>query len=101
MVGREMRVAFDHHRRTPTTEALQLVRRCPRLAMPRGPGVPCIVPAEILDAGTFQGFSPGPRIGIRQWLPGIRKHALRVLAELPAQDLHRGSVERHGDRLAV
>ena len=57
--------------------------------------MPCIVPAEILDAGTFQGFSPGPRIGIRQWLPGIRKHALRVLAELPAQDLHRGGVERY------
>src|SRR5439155_21257472 len=69
MIGREMRVAFDHHRRTPTTEALQLVRRRPRLAMPRGPGVPCIVPAEILDAGTLQGFLQARVLALPSGLP--------------------------------
>ena len=47
-----MGLAFDHHRRAPTTKPLQLVRWCARLAMPRGPGVPGIVPAEILDPST-------------------------------------------------
>src|SRR5438105_8045825 len=101
MIGREMRVAFDHHRRTPTTEALQLVRRRPSLAMPRGPGVPCIVPAEILDPGALQGFSPCQGVGTPKRLSSIRKHPYRVLTQLPPQYLQGGRVERHGNRLAI
>ena len=48
--------------------------------------MPQIVPAEVLDAGTLQGFPPGARIGIRQRLPGIREYPLRVLTQLPSQD---------------
>jgi AbrB family looped-hinge helix DNA binding protein len=53
----------------------------------------CVVPAEILDAGTRQSFPPNSCVGGRQRFPGAGKHPLAVLAELPLQDFERGRVE--------
>src|SRR5438105_2959321 len=82
MIGRQMRIAFDHHRRAPATETLQLMRWRPRLTMPSCPRVADIVPAKILDSSPFERFLPRVRIGSVQGLACVSKHSNRVLADL-------------------
>ena len=101
MVGRQMRVAFDHHQRPPAAESLQLVRWRPRLAVPGCPGMPQIMPAEIFDAGTLQRSPPCPRVGMPERLPLKREYPLRMFTELPAQYVLRGHIERHGNRFTI
>jgi len=62
-----VRIAFDHHRRAPAAQPLQLMRRRAHLTMPRGAGVPQIVPAEVLDTSTLQRSNQ--RVGTPRGLP--------------------------------
>jgi len=63
--------------------------------------MPQIMPAEIFDAGTFQGFSPSQRVGMPKRFPGIGKHPLAMFAKLPSQHLQRRGIQRYSDWLAV
>src|SRR5437870_4590667 len=96
MIGREMRVALDHHRRFPAAEPLQLVRRCTGLAMPRCPGVPQIVPAEVLDTGTLQSIPPGiERHGNRTAILRL----IRAYPSMPALEIDARPFQPHDIRL--
>src|SRR5213078_3005599 len=50
----------------PRTQFLQLRHRRTRHHVPRGPNVPQIVPAKVLDAGALQGVAPRPRVRLTQ-----------------------------------
>ena len=101
MLGRQMRIALDHHRRAPAAQPLQLVSRCARLAVPGGPRMPQVVPAKISDPGTFQGVSPRQRIGMPKRFPRTREHPYGMLTELPSQHVQCRSVQWHRDWFAV
>ena len=63
--------------------------------------MPQVVPAEIPDAGTFQGLSPGQGVGMPKRFPGIGKHPLAMFGKLPLQHVQRRGIQRYSDWLAV
>ena len=58
MVSGQVRVAPHHRGRLPSAQFLQCEQRRAALHMPRGPGVPQVVSAEIRDPGAFQRNRP-------------------------------------------
>lgn len=57
MVSRQVRILLHHLRRRPSAQLLQYVLRGAFLNVPACPGVPEVMPAEILDAYTLSIFA--------------------------------------------
>jgi len=63
MASGEMRVSPHHPLALPSGELLQGKKWRSALHVPAGPGVPKIVPAEVLDTGALQRLAPSLRPG--------------------------------------
>jgi hypothetical protein len=50
MLGRELRIAIHHLTRLPAAQVFQLVAGRSRLPMPRSPGVPQVMKAQVREA---------------------------------------------------
>ena len=97
MIRREVRVAPHHRRRLPAPKLLQDMQRGPVLHVPRGPGVPQIVPAEVLDSGALQRLVPSLRADLPYRLAFAGEDTYKMVALLPLKHFHRSFVERDGD----
>ena len=61
MLGREMCIPPHHLRAFPPAQLLQGIRRRAVLHTPAGPGVPQVMPAEVLDTRAVQRLIPSLR----------------------------------------
>src|SRR5207302_4274845 len=66
LLGCEVRVALHHQLRLPRAELLQLRNRGAGYDVPRGPDVPQVVPAEVLDASALQRVAPRSRVHLTE-----------------------------------
>ena len=57
-LGRDVRIALDHHAGLPSAEALELMRRRFGLSVPSGERVPQIMAAEVRDTRVPQRVRP-------------------------------------------
>lgn len=96
---RQMRVAADHGRGLPTAQFLQGMQRSPGLDVPTGPGMPQVVPPEIVDAGAHQCLSPRLGIGLQDRPSIEREHHGWVPPDLFPHDRRRLAVQRCRNRL--
>jgi hypothetical protein len=100
VLGVQVRVAADHLRGLPAAELLQREERRAVLHVPTRPGMPEIVPAEVLDAGALHRQIPRAGTHLMDALSFVGEHPSRVHPVPLAQDLHRRAVQGHRDRLA-
>jgi hypothetical protein len=84
----QVRITQHHFVRLPSAQFHQLGQRSAALHVPRGPGVPHVVEAEVLDAGALLRQAPGS---------GALMDALTCEGEAPARVLSPLRLERcHG-----
>ena len=93
MIGSQVGITLHHRPGPPTAQALQLMRRRYSLSLPGGPGMPQIVPAEILDAHSAPSF----RIGRNDRLAPER----RMLTHLLPQHAERNIVQWHRNGMTI
>lgn len=96
-----MRVPVDHCLSFPTAEALQFPRGSTRLPVPCGKGMAQVMPAEILDARSFQGLPPRARADLHDGAPFVCEDMGRAVTFAPFQHRHGHCIERHGMGVAV
>src|SRR4051812_28299758 len=100
MLGGEMRVSPHHLHRFPATEFLKRVKRRAALHVPVRPGVPQVVPTEILDAHSLERVIPSLGADLANCVTTKAKHVRRMFPDLAVDHVDGMRVERHGYRLA-
>src|SRR2546427_12313196 len=101
MLGRELRIAIDHHPRFPAAQVLELIAARPGLAMPRRPRVSKVVEPGIRNSGFTYCVVPRavgqlPRDG----LAAVREAVHWMLADFSFQHCHCIYVQRDALRRA-
>ncbi len=101
MIRCQVGIALHHRTGSPPTQVLQLMGRCSSLPLPGRPGVPQVVPAEVLNPRPLPGCMPGARVGRVQGLALVGEHPGGVPAQLTLQDAHGRGIQWHSYGLAV
>src|SRR5665213_3743124 len=99
MFGRKVRIAPHHLRTLPSAQLLQCMQRRAMLHMPARPGVPQVVPAEVLDARALQRAVPSLRADLTNRPPAKTEHVGFMVPDPAADDEHGLRIERHRNRL--